>query len=41
MRRTGWKLERGIDRAVDDAGLEAAVHMAKGDRRRHGAVAEE
>ena len=39
--RTGWKLKRGIDRAVDDAGLEAAVRIAKGDGRRHGAVAAE
>lgn len=37
----GWKLKRGIDRAVDDAGLEAAVRIAKGDRRRHSAVAAE
>jgi len=40
-RRTGWKLERGIDRAVDDAGLKVVVRIAKGDRRRHGAVAAE
>jgi len=40
-RRTKWKLERVIDRAVDDAGLEAAVRIAKGDRRRHSAIAAE
>ena len=40
-RRTGWKWERSIDQAVDDAGLEAVIRIAKGDRRRHSAVAAE
>lgn len=35
LQRTGLKLERVIDRAVDDAGLEAAICIAKGDCRRH------
>jgi hypothetical protein len=32
-------VERGVDRAVDDAGLEAGIRVAKGYRRGHGTVA--
>ena len=36
---TGRKVERGVDRAANDAGLEAGIRVAKGYRRGHDTVA--